>query len=84
MVTDPPYGVNYDPTWRVERGLSENTNKMGKVQNDDIADWSPAWALFDGDACYVYHAGAKAGIVQKSLEDSVSTFVRKSSGTRRS
>jgi len=70
MVTDPPYGVNYDPTWRVEAGVSKGTDKMGKVQNDHIADWSPAWALFDGDVCYVYHGGAKAGIVQKSLEDS--------------
>ena len=43
MVTDPPYGVNYDPTWRAERGVSKNTAKMGKVQNDHIADWSPAW-----------------------------------------
>ena len=70
MVTDPPYGVNYDPTWRAERGVSKNTAKMGKVQNDHIADWTPAWQLFDGDVCYVYHGGAKAGIVQKSLEDS--------------
>ena len=70
MVTDPPYGVEYDPTWRVERGVSNHTAKMGKVQNDDIADWTPAWQLFDGDVCYVYHGGAKAGIVQKSLEDS--------------
>ena len=70
MVTDPPYGVEYDPTWRVERGVSNNTAKMGKVQNDHIADWTPAWQLFDGDVCYVYHGGAKAGIVQKSLEDS--------------
>jgi len=69
MVTDPPYGVNYDPTWRVDIGLSENTNKMGKVQNDHIADWTPAWQLFDGNVCYVYHGGVNAGIVQKSIED---------------
>ena len=70
MVTDPPYGVNYDPAWRAEAGITLNENKLGKVQNDDIADWTPAWQLFDGDVCYVYHAGAKAGTVQQSLEDS--------------
>ena len=70
MVTDPPYGVNYDPSWRAEAGMTLNENKLGKVQNDDIADWTPAWQLFDGDVCYVYHAGAKAGTVQQSLEDS--------------
>ena len=70
MVTDPPYGVNYDPSWRAEAGMTVNENKLGKVQNDDIADWTPAWQLFDGDVCYVYHAGAKAGTVQQSLEDS--------------
>ena len=70
MVTDPPYGVNYDPSWRAEAGITLNENKLGKVQNDDIADWTPAWQLFDGDVCYVYHAGAKAGTVQQSLEDS--------------
>ncbi len=70
MVTDPPYGVNYDPSWRAKAGMTVNENKLGKVQNDDIADWTPAWQLFDGDVCYVYHAGAKAGTVQQSLEDS--------------
>ena len=46
--------------WRAEAGMTVNENKLGKVQNDDIADWTPAWQLFDGDVCYVYHAGAKA------------------------
>jgi hypothetical protein len=31
MVTDPPYGVDYDPTWRVRAGLNKNRSKLGKV-----------------------------------------------------
>jgi DNA modification methylase len=29
MVTDPPYGVNYDPAWRNEAGRSVNTQTCG-------------------------------------------------------
>lgn len=70
MVTDPPYGVEYDPTWRIEAGLTGDTGKMGKVLNDDRADWSEAWRLFTGDVAYVYHAGLMTALVAKSLEDS--------------
>jgi DNA modification methylase len=68
MVTDPPYGVEYDPSWRSEAGVNKNKDKMGKVANDDVADWSPAWKLFEGDAAYVYHAGVMSSTVQASLE----------------
>ena len=71
MVTDPPYGVEYDATWR-KRALPEtNPGKTGgmhgKVSNDDRADWREAWALFPGDVVYVWHAGNKAHIVAESL-----------------
>jgi len=69
MVTDPPYGVEYDPAWRAEAGVNKNKGKMGKVSNDDIADWSPAWRLFSGDVAYVWHApGPLQAIVLASLE----------------
>lgn len=68
MVTDPPYGVEYDAAWRNEAGLS-NTKRTGKVANDDRADWREAWLLFDGDVAYVWHADRFASAVQKSLED---------------
>jgi len=67
MVTDPPYGVEYDPTWRIAAGVSKNTKKMGVVLNDDRADWSEAWALFPGDVAYVWHAGRKSNVVADSL-----------------
>ena len=67
MVTDPPYGVAYDPTWRAEAGVNRNKAKMGLVLNDDRADWREAWALFQGDVAYVWHAGRFAGVVGDSL-----------------
>jgi DNA modification methylase len=68
MVTDPPYGVEYDPSWRAEAGVNKNKDKMGKVKNDDIADWTEAWRLFYGAAAYVYHAGLTSSVVHASLE----------------
>ncbi|PRY19700.1 hypothetical protein CLV78_11932 [Aliiruegeria haliotis] len=47
MVTDPPYGVAYDPSWRNKTGATA-TRRTSKVQNDDRADWREAWALFPG------------------------------------
>jgi len=72
MVTDPPYGVEYDPNWRNEADRS-NGKKIGaravnKVNNDNRSDWSEAWELFPGNIAYVWHAGKFAGIVQDSLE----------------
>ena len=68
MVTDPPYGVDYDPAWRAAAGVNRNTKKLGTVTNDDTADWTAAWRLFPGDVAYVWHAGLKASIVEASLE----------------
>ena len=66
MVTDPPYGVEYDPAWRNEAGASQ-TRRTGKVLNDDRADWREAWALFPGDVAYVWHGALHAGTVADSL-----------------
>ena len=66
MITDPPFGVNYDPAWRNEAGVS-TTSRTGKVANDDRADWREAWSLFPGDVAYVWHAGVHASTVADSL-----------------
>jgi DNA modification methylase len=68
MVTDPPYGVEYDPGWRAQAGVNQNRSKLGKVRNDGRADWREAWALFPGDVMYVWHAGKHAATVQQSIE----------------
>lgn len=71
MVTDPPYGVEYDAEWRKAAMPDTNPGKTGgmhgKVKNDDRADWREAFALFPGDVAYVWHAGNKAHIVAESL-----------------
>lgn len=68
MVTDPPYGVEYDADWRNHTGDPSGTGRAtGKVLNDDNADWREAWALFPGDVAYVWHAGVHAGSVADSL-----------------
>ncbi len=76
MVTDPPYGVEYDPAWRSEAARRSSkamgtfgaaARAEGKVTNDDRADWREAWALFPGDVAYVWHAGNKANVSADSL-----------------
>jgi DNA modification methylase len=67
MVTDPPYGVEYDPSWREKAGVASGDYAKGKVLNDDNADWREAWALFPGDVVYVWHGGLFAGVVGESL-----------------
>ena len=57
MVTDPPYGVNYDPDWRNRApnvGWSQSRS-IGTVKNDTRSDWRDAWALFLGDVAYTWH-----------------------------
>ncbi|MCB2136635.1 MAG: site-specific DNA-methyltransferase [Rhodobacteraceae bacterium] len=66
LVSDPPYGVAYDPSWRNAAGLSA-TKRTGKVLNDDRADWRAAWALFPGDVAYVWHGALHAATVAESL-----------------
>ena len=74
MVTDPPYGVEYDANWRNEAFRSDGSpiagRAIGKVQNDGISDWRRAWAHFPGDVAYVWHAGLHARSVVESLEAS--------------
>ena len=69
MVTDPPYGVEYDPAWRNEALEDSKTQRTGKVLNDDRADWTQAWALFLGDVAYVWHGALHAGTVTESLTE---------------
>ena len=62
LVTDPPYGVEYNQEWR-------SSNRVGEVKNDDRADWSEDWALADAaEVIYCWHASRYASTVQDSLE----------------
>jgi DNA modification methylase len=73
MVTDPPYGVEYDADWRNKSMRADGSpiagRAVGKVLNDDKADWRDAWALFPGEIAYVWHApGENQAEVMESLK----------------
>jgi len=50
-VTDPPYGVDYDPTWRADANkwkgsvVKFGAKAMGIVANDTVSNWRGAWEL---------------------------------------
>ena len=68
MVTDPPYGVNYEPEWREEVG--KGARNTGKVLNDDRYDWSEAYSLFTGDVAYIWHSSSYTHKFAESIENS--------------
>lgn len=72
MVTDPPYGVEYDPEWRRASGVVSAASKLssGAVANDERVDWAEVWSHFPGMVAYVWHAGRFAGGVAASLDQS--------------
>jgi DNA modification methylase len=72
MVTDPPYGVEYDPAWRTDPRMNKLISHpvkgaVGKVTNDHRADWQEAWAKFPGAVAYVWHGALQSSNVAKSL-----------------
>ena len=72
MVTDPPYGVNYDANWRNEAKRPDGTpygaSALGKVNNDDQADWTEAYSLWSGKVAYVWHGDKASPLVGGNLE----------------
>lgn len=73
MVSDPPYGVNYDPLWREQSvnrtsaGALINSKHTNVVRNDDRASWLDAYTLFPGDVAYVWHSGLHSIVVYQEL-----------------
>lgn len=58
MVTDPPYGVNYDPQWRPAIGMERvEKDSKGLVTNDDINSWEDIWKVWSPQIIYCWHAG---------------------------
>jgi DNA modification methylase len=71
MVTDPPYGVKLDQSWR-DKALGSKAMGKGNahlVENDDKADWTEVWALFEGNVAYVWHASSFTDVVMQSLRN---------------
>src|SRR4029077_13726900 len=74
MVTDPPYGVEYNADWRNHAFRADGSpiagRAVGRVSNDERIDWREAFDLFGGQIAYCWHAGRHASAVQQSLEPS--------------
>ena len=71
MVTDPPYGVKLDQSWR-DKALGDKAMGKGNahlVENDDKADWTDVWSLFEGNVAYVWHASSFTDVVMQSLRN---------------
>jgi len=66
MVTDPPYGVNYDPSKLLR---THSSGKSGAVNNDDIASWKGAYSLFEGNIAYIWHASLNSDVVIQDIKD---------------
>lgn len=72
-ITDPPYGVDYDANWRNEKwvaGRLGTSRRVGRVSNDDRADWREAWELCPSDVLYCWHAALRSAEFKQSLEHS--------------
>jgi DNA modification methylase len=72
MVTDPPYGVDYDPLWRDDLPWAVSHAPVlmrGRVTNDARNDWRAAYRLFPGAVAYVWHSGVHAAAVAQHLGD---------------
>lgn len=69
MITDPPYGVNYEADWRANaKGVSKTQREQtSNLQNDDRSDWYDAYVLFPGNVAYIWHASAFTDIVMDGL-----------------
>jgi DNA modification methylase len=69
MITDPPYGVNLDMSWRDIAKPDGSKNNKNLIKNDDRSDWYDAYILFTGSIVYVWHANLYTDIVMNNLRD---------------
>ena len=76
MVTDPPYGVNYDSMWRYKIGKNTKGGSYGKSTNDDQSDWQAAYALFPGRIAYVWMSSLALPVAARGLD--ACGFIRRS------
>ena len=61
LVTDPPYGVEYEPEWRFKiAARSKDPTSLGRVVNDDRANWASVFAASGCVVAYVWHAAVHA------------------------
>ena len=74
MVTDPPYGVEYDAAWR---GIwHADGRRTGNVMHDDRADWSGAYKHFGGAVAYTWSAPGDHVLVSGAAIQAVGFVIR--------
>lgn len=69
MITDPPYGVQYEADWRANAKGRKKTEREenSNLKNDDRADWFDAYASAPCNVAYVWHASAFTDVVMDGL-----------------
>ena len=67
MVTDPPYGVEYDASWRKAAFGGQNT-ATGKVTNDNRAKWCGTYLRSRAPVAYVWHGAIHGPEVAADLD----------------
>ena len=71
LVTDPPYGVSYDPTWRdklAEQGLIDYPAARIGTFEDGGSDISSNLRLSRADVAYIWHEAMSGGALKVQLE----------------
>ena len=70
MVTDPPYGVNYDPSWRrrMPRCANAKINYI-KPETDNEGVWKNAIEKFPGNIIYYWHASKFSSEIEIMLNE---------------
>jgi DNA modification methylase len=69
MVTDPPYGVEYDADWRDSFNTWGTAATTTDVENDDQVDWTKAYQLSPCVVAYVWHADRFAAELVLNLHE---------------
>ena len=67
MVTDPPYGVEYEPEWRNEWRNAKPSERIAKVTGDDTWDYTSVIESFKGNVVYVWHSHSLSGYAHQML-----------------
>lgn len=68
MVTDPPYGMHYDPNACHLKARTCSKGRDVEILNDDRADWCEAYELFKGNVAYVWHGNLSTDVVLGDLK----------------
>jgi P27 family predicted phage terminase small subunit len=79
MVTDPPYGVSYDPAGATGRGLGDEAHRQGAERRPGRL--ARGLGAVPGDVAYVWH-GALHATRWRRASPRASTSARRSSGPR--